>query len=180
MSRHHQGGFTIIEVVVVVAIVAVLAAIAIPAFTRESAKVKGESETGPMLAEIASRQGQAFTETGAYVSSSGAETATHPTAPSTTPVAWGSPTGGWATLRMVPTQTSVRCAYVTIAGAAGTGPSGSSIAATYFGFTGTQPGPWYYALARCNMDGVTGADDKDSWYFLSSANSTLQNKYNGR
>ena len=180
MTRHHQGGFTIIEVVVVCAIIAVLAAVAIPAFTNQSAKVKGESEASPMLAEIASRQGQAFTELGAYVSSSAAEGTTYPTAPSTTAVAWGSPTGGWASLRVVPTQASVRCAYVTIAGAAGTGPASGSIADTYFAFSGTQAGPWYYALARCDMDRTTGTSDKDSWYFISSANAQLQTKFSGR
>ena len=180
MTRHHQQGFTIIEVVVVCAIIAILAAVAIPAFTRESAKVKGESEAAPMLAEIASRQGQALVEVGAYVSTASAETTTHPSTVNNAPVAWGSPTGGWATLRFAPTQMDVRCAYVTIAGAAGTGPASGSIADTYFGFVGNQPGPWYYALARCDLNRDTGTAAKDSWYFLSSANSTLQKKNVGK
>ena len=43
-----------------------------------------------------------------------------------------------------------------------------------FGFATAPAKAWYYILARCNLDGVTGADDKDGWFFISSVDGTLQ------
>ncbi len=176
VKRQDEAGFTLIELVVTVALVGVLAAIAIPAFTGESRKIKAESEVSPMFAEISVRQEQYKLENGAYLSC-----AAYPGTPTPSLQTWGTPAAatGWPALRFQPPSTQVRCTYTAVAGAAGTAPAAGQ-ATTLFNFTGVQARAWFYVLAQCNLDGTTGADDKDSWFFMSSTDGVMQKKYTGR
>jgi type IV pilus assembly protein PilA len=69
--RVHQGGFTLIELMIVVAIIGILAAIAIPNFLRFQMKAK-TSEGKTNLAAIRTAQQSYYSEYGRYVSSTGA------------------------------------------------------------------------------------------------------------
>jgi len=175
MGRHmgtrtrDQRGFTLIELMIVVAVIAILAAIAIPAFFRQSSKVKASSEVTPMMAELAMRLDQYKVENGTYlaVANCPSATSTAGTATSTCLAA-----ADWIALRINPPQTKLRCTYeVTVGTASGT-------ASPITGVTWASPAmAWYYVIAECDSDGSGGTNAQ---FFMASNNTAVQKVNEGK
>jgi prepilin-type N-terminal cleavage/methylation domain-containing protein len=172
MTRASQSGFTLIEMMVTVAIVGALAAIALPTFAGESRKAKGDAEVGAFFAELAVREEQYAVENGRYLSTGASESATFPATPSPMTRALGTLPATWQTLKIRPPEDSVRCAYVVIAGNAGT----AGAVGTTFGYTPPAKN-WFYVLAHCDLDGNTATD---SYYFASSDDAKIQKSNPGQ
>ncbi len=155
-----QLGFTLIEMMITVAVIAILALVVVPQFFKESRKTKSASEIHPMFAEISIREEQYKVDNGAYLTAP-----TCPASPSSTGVAASTCAADWATLRINPPESTVRCSYeITVGTTAGTNNPG--------GFNFTSPAfDWYYILATCDMDGNSA---RDSTYFTSSMDSQIQ------
>src|SRR4051812_18346560 len=151
MKRASQAGFTLIEMMVTVAIVGALAAVALPTFTSESRKAKGDAEVPAFFAELAIREEQYAIENGVYLST-GTESTTFPTTPSAKAQPLGTLPSTWQTLKIRLPESSARCGYVVVAGIAG-GTAGT-IASTTFGYSAPARN-WFYALAHCDLDGNT-------------------------
>ena len=161
--RDPQAGFTLIEMMFVVAIIAILAAIAIPVFTKEANKGKGQSEVMAFFTEIANKQEQFKIDNTGYKDTTGP----CPASPTPTGVAITCQDVGqpWAGLRIeVPFQ-SVACTYDIQAGnAVGTNNPG--------GFTFTSPvRNWYYVIATSDED---GGGAPNATFFTSSIDSSIQ------
>jgi prepilin-type N-terminal cleavage/methylation domain-containing protein len=164
--RRAQTGFTLVEVMIVVAVIGILAAVVVPSWIGESRKARGDSEINAMFAEIATKQEQYKLDSGVYLSAS-----TCPSAPSSagadfnaTCVTSGS---AWASLRVSPPESKLRCTYAVTAGAAGatlTPPTGFTVP--------NQPvGGWYYIVGVCDLDGQAGTN---ATYFQSSTDTVIQ------
>ena len=178
MGRHigtrtrDQRGFTLIELMIVVAVIAILAAIGIPAFLRQSTKVKASSEVTPMMAEFAMKLDQYKVENGAYP-------ATVDTCPAL-PTSAGTATStclaltSWGTtLRINPPQTLLRCSYAVTTGTA----TATTTAPT--GFTwAVPPSAWYFIVAECDSDG--GGGSTNAKYFMASNNTAIQKVNEGK
>lgn len=167
--RDHQAGFTLIEMMFVVAIIAILAAIAIPVFTGESNKGKGQSEVVAFFAEIQVKQEQFKVDNGAYKDTAGP----CPAAPTPGGVAMTCQNTGqpWDGLNINPPTATAACTYDIQAGnATGTNNPG--------GFTFASPQRnWYYVIATCDEDGSGGTN---STFFTSSIDSTIQKLNEGQ
>lgn len=174
MGRHmgtrsrDQRGFTLIELMIVVAVIAILAAIAIPAFFKQSSKVKASSEVTPMFAELAMKLDQYKVENGAYVA-----VPKCPTATSSAGTATSSCAADWAAVRINPPQTLLRCTYeVTV----GDGLTAETTPLT--GVTWSSPAmAWYYVIAECDSDGAGGTNAQ---YFMASNNTAIQKVNEGK
>ena len=170
-DRLREQGFTLMEVMITVAIIAILAAIAVPVFTKQSRKSKASSEANAVFAELSVREEQYKLENGAYLTAAACPAVSTISAKSqdaTSCIASGQP---WATMRVRLPETNLYCSYeITTGSTAGTNnPSG---------FTFTSPAlPWFYILATCEMDGVTSVH---SMYFMSSVDSKIQSRNDGR
>jgi type IV pilus assembly protein PilA len=162
-------GFTLIELMVVVAIIAVLATIAIPSFFGESSKAKAESEVAAMFAELRVRQEQYHLENGVYLSTSASETTTWPTTPNRKGQTIQPLPTTWQSLKVMPSDQTVYCTYVAIAGVPG-GTAGTI--ATSFAFA-VPNANWFYLIARCNMDGDSATD---GYFFTSSVDTTIRKR----
>jgi prepilin-type N-terminal cleavage/methylation domain-containing protein len=166
-----QSGFTLLEIMIVVALIAILAVVAIPSFMSTSAKVRAESEIGPFLAEISTKQEVFNTTKGVYFSSSD----WFPTPPANvngTKQNAAVPTS-WAALKLQPPESKAACTYFV---QSGTGGVVASTALTNCGLTYTPPPiNWYFALAVCNMDN----DTVTSCYLQSSDDSTIRKVRSG-
>jgi prepilin-type N-terminal cleavage/methylation domain-containing protein len=172
--RTREGGFTLIELMIVVALIAALAAIALPSFAGQSRKSKGDSEVGAVFAELRVRQEQYLTENAKYLSTGTAETDTFPATASASLQTLGTYPATWTTLKVRLPESKLRCGYVVMAGNGATGTVGT-LASGSFGFT-KPANNWYYVLAHCNLD---GSATKDSYYFMSSVDGTMQKLNNG-
>jgi type II secretory pathway pseudopilin PulG len=159
---------------VVVTIVAVLAAVALPNFTSDSRRAKGDAEVGAFFAELKVREEQYQLETGRYLSTGATETDTFPATLTAAAQTLGTLPSTWLSLKVRTPESQVRCGYVVIAGtptdAAGT------MATSTFGYS-VPAKNWFYVLAHCNLDGNSAVD---SWYFISNDNSKLQKTNYGR
>lgn len=171
-----QAGFTLLEVMIVVAIVGILAGVAVYAYQKVTSNAKVEAEINAIFAELRIRQEEYHTENGAYLSTGASEASGWfppgaPVVPGAAPIDiaplllaadgnGGTPADNWVRLRMRPNKTDLRCAYVSMAGDAGTAPSG--MAATTFNMTDTFETNWYYMLAHCDSDGNSTTD---AFYF---------------
>lgn len=172
--RNRQAGFTLLEVMITVAIVAVLAAIALPSFTSQTRKSKGDTEVGAFFAELRVREEQYQVENGKFLSTGTSESNTFPVTPSATPQTLGTLPATWQSLRVRTPESSARCGYVVIAGTK-TDPAGS-MASTTFSYTPPAKN-WYYVLAHCDLDNDASVD---SYYFISNDSSTIQKSNWGR
>jgi len=173
-TRNQQSGFTLLELMVVVTLISVLAAIALPSFTSESRKSKGDSEVAAFFGELAVREEQYAVENGKYLSTGASETSTFPTTPAAAAQTLGTLPTTWQTLKARTPESAARCGYVVIAGtktdAAGALATGS------FGFT-VPAKNWFYILAHCDLDGNTAVD---SYYFMSNDDARIQKTNYGR
>jgi prepilin-type N-terminal cleavage/methylation domain-containing protein len=166
MRQRSEGGFTLIEMMVVVGLIAILAAVVIPQWMRQTRKTKGDSEINAMFVEIATKEEQYKIDNSAYLA-----TTSCPASPTTVGVNFQTScvtTGSaWATLRVNPSESVLRCTYGVTAGVAGatlTPPAGFTVA--------NQPaGAWYYILAICDLDGQGGTNTQ---YFQTSLDTKMQ------
>lgn len=150
----NNKGFTIIELLVVVIIVGILAAIAVPQFTRQSAKAKSAEVPG-MFAAIKTAQLAYKSEYGMFLSTGSGETDFYPALLATGEPKkkdWAPASGSkWIDLGVQPPDSRVYCGYVTLGGSSGVSPSGS------YGqniFRNQVPQkPWFYIVAACDLDG---------------------------
>jgi prepilin-type N-terminal cleavage/methylation domain-containing protein len=166
--RPLQAGFTLMELMITVAIVGILAAVALPVFTGESRKAKGDSEVAAFFGEFVVREEQYAVENGRYLSTGASESAIYPASPGTAPQSLASLPTTWQTLKIRTPESTARCGYVVVAGTR-TDTAGA-MATGSFGFT-TPARNWFYVLARCNLDGDSAAD---SYYFTSSLDAKIQ------
>jgi type IV pilus assembly protein PilE len=163
-----QAGFTMVEIMIAVAVVAVLAAIALPSFTTQSRKAKGDSEVAAFFAELRIREEQYAVENGKYLSTGASESTTFPATATPNGTAITTLPTTWQTLKMRTPESTARCGYVVIAGLK-TDAAGA-VATTSFGFT-VPAKNWFYMLAHCDLDGSSAVD---SYYFSSSEDAKLQ------
>ena len=172
-NRVAERGFTLLEIMIVVVIVGILAAIAIPALTGEAAKGKANTEVPGVFAAIGMKQEQFRIDNGAYFAA--------PLCPSTTPngterdiAACTGPANPWGALGNVPLpKRTSYCNYQAFVGN-GSGTNNPTLFGKTWTFT-SPPGPWYYIVANCDMDG----DGTFSAYFQASSDSTLQTDKEG-
>lgn len=173
-SRNQQSGFTLLELMVVVTIVAVLAAVALPNFTSDSRRAKGDAEVGAFFAEFKIREEQYAIENGKYLSTGASETATFPATATPGATALGTLPVVWQTLKVRTPESSARCTYVVVAGTPS--DTAGTMASTTFGYTPPAKN-WFYVLARCDLDGNSSVD---SYYFISNDNAKVQKTNYGR
>ncbi|HEY0193409.1 MAG TPA: prepilin-type N-terminal cleavage/methylation domain-containing protein [Kofleriaceae bacterium] len=172
--RSEQSGFTLMEVMITVAIIAVLAAIALPSFTSQTRKAKGDSEVASFFAELRTREEQYAVENGKFLSTGTSETNTFPVTPSAAGQALGTLPATWQSLKIRTPEDRARCGYVVIAGTK-TDAAGA-VASTSFGYTAPAKN-WFYVLARCDLDNDSTVD---SYYFISNDAATIQKINYGR
>jgi prepilin-type N-terminal cleavage/methylation domain-containing protein len=171
--RKAQSGFTLVEIMIVVAIIGVLAAVALPSFSGESRKAKGDTEVAAFFGELKVRQEQYALENGRYLSTGASESATFPATPAAAGQVLGTLPATWQSLKVRTPESSARCAYVVVAGTRTDSPGAM---ATSFGFT-VPAKNWFYILARCDLDGNSSVD---SYYFISNDNAKIQKLNHGR
>lgn len=143
-----------IELGITIAILGVLAALVVPNWAATARNRKYDPEISAMMTEISTREEQYKAElgNGAYLDEAQCPSAPIP-AGSDFNVNCVNPSGStWQTLRVVPTDPSIRCTYqVTTGIAPATQPTAPSPCAAPTG-SGGVPGSWYYILASCDMD----------------------------
>jgi prepilin-type N-terminal cleavage/methylation domain-containing protein len=173
-SSSGQRGFTVIELMIVVAIVAVLAALVVPNWIRESRKGKYDTEVTAMFTEISTKEEAYKSElgNGNYLAATGCPSSTSQAGINfnTTCVVASS---AWLTLRVSATDSQIRCTYAVTTGLTGAVPSPPSP----FTFFANPPGPWYYVVATCDMDGQGGTN---ATYFQSSVDTKVQKANYGK
>lgn len=141
---------------IVVAIAGILAAVVIPNWASTARNGRYDPEITAMFAEIATREEQYKSEqgNGMYLGAAACPTAPMPNGIdfNTVCVTTSSP---WATLRVNPTDSSIRCTYAITAGPSGTAPpmpAGCPAAPP------TLVGSWYFVVATCDMNGSGGTN----------------------
>jgi prepilin-type N-terminal cleavage/methylation domain-containing protein len=172
--RDQQSGFTLLEVMIVVALLGVLAAIALPSFTTQARKSRGDSEVAAFFAEFKVREEQYAVENGRYLSTAASETAHYPATVNANAQSLGTLPTTWQQLRIRTPESTARCGYVVIAGVKGDAAGATATAS--FGYTPPAKN-WFYVLAHCNLDNDSSVD---SYYFISSESATIQKTNWGR
>ncbi len=181
-----ERGFTLIELMIVVAIVAILAVVVIPSFMSAGTKSKARTETAAMFTEIAAKQSQYYAENSRYMGDpSGTNlvgTSTCPTAVPSADYVFATTcnTSGtaWTLLRIVPTESRLRCQYAITTGLKGVGWTPPSSFKNSQGAIAVEPTPatsWFYMHARCDNSGNAGYSE----YYASSIDRKVQSKNEG-
>lgn len=183
---HAERGFTLIELMVVVGIVAILAAVVIPSFLQSSTKSKARSETAAMFTEIATKQAQFYAEQSAYAATGTSPYTGTSTCPSAVPTAdynfkttCMTTSSVWELLRIVPTESELRCQYTVTTGANGstlTPPTGFKNSQGAVAAEPTLSGSWWFLHAKCSNTG-TGSFSE---YYTSSVDRRVQALNEGR
>jgi prepilin-type N-terminal cleavage/methylation domain-containing protein len=155
-KRETSLGFTLVEMMTVVLIVAALAAVAVVAYARHLKRAR-ILEAKVFISTIQARQEAYFQQYGTYINASGANY--YPNLDADEPVAkdWNPTTGLWGTLGASPPNGVTYFQYRVTASTApnhtvlSTGiESALDVPAQPAGGTAH---PWYYVVARGNLDG---------------------------
>lgn len=159
---------------VAVAIIAVLAMIAIPQFTREARKSRGKTEVTAMFAELSTKLETYKNEFGSFPDAAECPS----TGPNkagynfqTTCITTGST---WETLRIVPSESKLRCSYKIEGGAKGetlTPPTGFKNSQGVAGAEPSLASSWWYVVATCDENASGGTN---ATYYQSSVDPTIQ------
>lgn len=149
-----RDGFTLIEMMIVVVIIAVLAAVAIVAYTRHirSGRLVAAKE---FISAIQSRQEQYFQQWGYYCNASGGDVYYPVTTPAGEAVPW-SPPAGWADLGARPVSGHTYFQHLVRASVPPDHALTGFAAALGIPAQPAPPGtpsPWYYVVARGDLDG---------------------------
>lgn len=173
LRRRREAGFTIIELGIVIAIIGVLAAVVIPNWASTARNKKYDPELSAMMTEISTREEQYKSETGNGAYLTEAQCPGAPT-PNGADFNAGCVTLGsqWALLRVVPTDSAIRCTYQVTTGVSPTQPPAFSPCVAP---ANPLAGSWYYTIATCDMDG-DGAPY--STFCMASWNTTVQKSSN--
>ena len=173
--RHGARGFTLAETMVTLVVIGILAGLVVPQFRREMDKTKVITEVTPMVAELSSKLMQHKSEAHSYIVGTTLTNADPAVCPPTVATAGVSaetcltPGSAWATLRVSPMPTTLRCTYAIHVGDPGDAFNGPLPAGIEFSPPTTQA--WFAVLATCDSDG-RGAPY--AHYFASSVDPKLQ------
>jgi prepilin-type N-terminal cleavage/methylation domain-containing protein len=193
LSLRREAGFTLVELLIVVAILGILASLAGVGFRRYVARAR-VTEAVTLLSEMSSKEQIYFLEFGAYLplrrdgitmpSSDENTAAFYPSDPSAStfesartatsianPAAW--PTA-WRSVGLRVRDQQLYCTYLVNAGGPGAAaPAGAAYAGSLLGTLNANSPAWFYAVAACNLTGVSGYPNNVTVLGLSSNRSTL-------
>jgi len=168
-------GMTLVELMIVVVIIGILAAISVVGYRKYVARAR-LSEATAILAEFAAKEQLYFLDNGqfmeahrSYVYSPGTS-APYPSTNESASDFWPSDPSGafdsvrapvdvnpvpdaWRRLGIRPRWNQLYCTYLANAGSPASAPPGS-VGPTLWGAAPNVP--WFYALAVCNLGGVSG------------------------
>jgi Tfp pilus assembly protein PilE len=165
----------LVELMIVVVIIGILASISIVGYRKYIARAR-LTEATAMLAEFAAKEQLYFLDNGQYIEAhnntvtaqypSQSEQAAEffprdPTDPAgfdsvRTPATLGTPPTSWLALGIRPRWPALYCSYMVNAGAPGSRLPGT-VGPTLWTTTPNGPNvPWFYAMAVCNLGGVSG------------------------
>lgn len=195
-AREGQGGFTAVEALVALLILALAAALLTVGVRRWVMHAR-TAEAVAMLAEISSKQ-QAFLAGGGpqgqYLPLRADNNVNMPSADEAAAAFYPLPADSerlqsartptlvddasrwptaWKTIGLRPRGAHLYCTYLANAGRAGQ-PVPPNLRFGAALLAGAPPGPWFYALAACNLDGDAGYPDQVTIYGVSSASGTVQ------
>lgn len=207
--RHarREGGFSLVEVLVVVVILGILATVAVTAYGKWIGRAR-RGEAVAILAEMSAKETVYLTEFGAYLplrNEMGAPVypspdedanAFYPISPDAPNFdsrgtmtiisnAAGWPTG-WKNVGLRPRRQELYCTYILNAGLAGDQvPVAATVGKPLFGniadpSTSAIPTNWFYAIAACNLTGLSGFPGEVSLMMVTHHTTTLMNLNDGR
>jgi len=192
------AGFTALEALIVLVIIALAAGLGTVGFHRWVVRAR-TNEALSMLAEISSQE-QAFKAGGGHYLALRADERPDTAPPDEEPVAFyplpaDSPSlasartatraddparwpAAWRVLGLRPAARSLYCTYLVNAGEEGTVPPGLPFGTALLG--DAQPGPWFYALAACNLSGGGGYPDGVTVFGISSRSGEVRTFNQGK